>query len=172
LDFRKCDEDEENLKDIVEAIILNRASDGEGESNLIPILQDIQIACGYLSKEALKIVSNHLNLPLSHIYGVATFYHQFRMRPEGRHIITICKGTACHVTGATDLNNLLLKQLEIEPPEDTSRDGLFTIKQVRCIGACSLSPVIKIDDDVYGKLDTKKLQTILTKYKKEASEDA
>jgi NADH-quinone oxidoreductase subunit E len=113
----------------------------------------------------LERVSQLLRLPTSHIYGVATFYHQFRLRPKGRHMITVCRGTACHVKGSLEVNELVLNELGITPPADTSKDGVFTLQQVRCVGACSLAPVMKIDDEFYGNLDPAKVRRILSKYR-------
>jgi NADH:ubiquinone oxidoreductase subunit E len=139
----------------------------DASNSLIPILQEIQSKIGYIPETALKRVSQNIGVSPSHVYGVATFYHQFRLRPGGRHTIRICRGTACHVAGATDIYNTLLKELEIIQPNDTSQDGLFTINQVRCIGACSLAPIVKIDDEVYGRIDQKKLKIILDNLKEE-----
>ena len=139
----------------------------DSSNSLIPILQEIQSKIGCLPETALKRVSQNIGVSPSHVYGVATFYHQFRLRPGGRHTIRICRGTACHVAGATDIYDTLLKELEIIQPNDTSPDGLFTINQVRCIGACSLAPIIKIDDEVYGRIDQKKLKIILDNLKEE-----
>jgi NADH:ubiquinone oxidoreductase subunit E len=139
----------------------------DASNSLIPILQEIQSRIGYLPETALKRVSQNIGVSPSHVYGVATFYHQFRLRPGGRHTIRICRGTACHVAGVTDIYNTLLKELEISQPNDTSPDGLFTINQVRCIGACSLAPIIKIDDEVHGRIDQKKLKVILDNLKEE-----
>lgn len=151
---------------LVDDICRDRGPEVTKRSSLIPILQAIQSKVGYLPLRALRRISNCLGVSPSHVYGVATFYHQFSMKPKGKHIITICRGTACHISGATDIYNFLLSNLKITPPEDSTSDGLFTIKQVRCIGACSLAPVIKIDEEVYGRLDSKKLQQILMKYKR------
>jgi NADH-quinone oxidoreductase subunit E len=135
------------------------------QSTLIPLLQDVQSELGYLPEEALERVSQLLRLPTSHIYGVVTFYHQFRLRPKGRHMITVCRGTACHVKGSLEVNELVLSELGITPPTDTSKDGVFTLQQVRCVGACSLAPVMKIDDEFYGNLDPAKVRRILSKYR-------
>ncbi len=139
----------------------------ETSSPLIPVLQAIQEQQGYLSEEALRLVSEKTGASKSRVYGVATFYHQFRLRPEGKHKISICRGTACHVAGATDLYKELIKMLDLTPPEDTSEDGLFTLHEVRCLGACSLAPVIKVDDTVYGKVTEKRLHEILDQYREE-----
>lgn len=138
------------------------------QSTLIPLLQDVQSELGYLPEQALERVSQLLNLSTSHIYGVATFYHQFRLRPKGRHMITVCRGTACHVKGSLEVNELIMSELGIAPPMDTSRDGVFTLQQVRCVGACSLAPVMKIDDEFYGNLEPAKVRRILSRYKEEA----
>jgi len=137
------------------------------QSALIPILQDVQNEIGYLPMEVLERVSELLKLSTGHVYGVATFYHQFRLTPKGKHAITTCRGTACHVRGSGDIHGFLLHQLRIVPPNDTSDDGLFSVQQVRCIGACSLAPVIVIDDEVYGRVDPVKLPRILLKYRKQ-----
>jgi NADH:ubiquinone oxidoreductase subunit E len=135
-------------------------------SSLIPVLQRIQEDLGYIPRRAFEKVSVALKVPISHIFGVATFYHQFRLRPEGKHRITICKGTACHVGGA-DTNHLVLKRyLHLQSMEDTTEDSLFTLSEVRCIGACSLAPIIKIDDDIYGNVNPTQIPKILAKYRR------
>jgi NADH-quinone oxidoreductase subunit E len=153
------------LDELIDRLLQHHNS--ESSSPLIPILQAIQREQGYLSKDALRLVSEKTGASLSHVYGVATFYHQFRLKPEGKHQISICRGTACHVAGVSDLYNILVKELDIDPPEDTSKDGLFTLHEVRCLGACSLAPVIKVDETVYGKLTQKKLQNILKQYRED-----
>ena len=137
-------------------------------SPLIPILQAVQNQQGYLSEESMRIVSDRTGASPSRVYGVATFYHQFRLRPEGKHKISICRGTACHVAGATDLYDQLVKELELSLAEDTTKDGLFTLQEVRCLGACSLAPVIKVDETVYGKVTVKKLREILDQYREDS----
>ena len=146
--------------------ILTRINN-ESSSPLIPTLQAIQQEQGYLSTEALRLVSEKTGASPSRVYGVATFYHQFRLKAEGKNKISICRGTACHVARASDLYNALMKELGIEVPEDTSEDGLFTVHVVRCLGACSLAPVIKVNDTVYGKMTTEKLSQILKEYREE-----
>jgi len=137
---------------------------------LIPLLQDVQEELGYLPEESLERVSQLLEIPTSQVYGVATFYHQFRLRPKGKHLITVCRGTACHVKGAFEVNDFIEKELGISPIVDTSEDGLFTVQQVRCIGACSLAPVIKIDDEFYGKMNPSKVRKVLDNYRKKEGE--
>jgi len=157
LDFIKSVSD----KEIVDRIYSHYTHYDPVQSALIPLLQEIQAKLGYLSTAALNRVSELLHLPPSQVYGVATFYHQFRLSPKGEHMITVCRGTACHVHGSLELYNFLNQQLGITPPQDTSPDGLFTVQQVRCLGACALAPVIKVDETVYGKVDHVKIRGIL-----------
>ena len=135
------------------------------KSAVIPLLQEIQSEVGYISEPIIEHVSGLMWLPTSHIYGVATFYHQFRLTPKGKHLITVCMGTACHVKGSQSVYELLQDELDLKDT-DTSRDGLFTLQQVRCVGACSLAPVMKIDDTFYGGLDKKKVRRILDQYRR------
>jgi NADH-quinone oxidoreductase subunit E len=135
------------------------------QSALIPILQGIQSELGYIPEEALERVSQLLELPTSHVYGVTTFYHQFRLIPRGRHMITVCRGTACHVKGSLEVNELIMNELGITEKSDTSKDGVFTLQQVRCVGACGLAPVIKVDDEFYGNVDPAKVRRILGEYR-------
>lgn len=130
-------------------------------SALIPMLQRVQAEVGYLPPAALTRVSELLHIPPSQVYGVATFYHQFRLRPKGEHLITICRGTACHVKGSQDTLNYINQQLGIKPPRDTSPDGFYTVQQVRCLGACGLAPVMKVDEIVYGRVNQAKIRGIL-----------
>ena len=136
------------------------------QSALIPVLLGVQAELGYIPEQALDRVSQLLGLPTSHVYGVATFYHQFRLVPRGQHMITVCRGTACHVKGSLDVNELIMNELGITEQSDTSRDGVFTLQQVRCVGACGLAPVIKVDDEFFGKMDPAKVRAILAKYRK------
>ncbi len=136
------------------------------QSALIPILQEIQEKAGYLSPASLARVAELLHIPPSQVYGVATFYHQFRLRPKGEHLITVCRGTACHVKGSQDTINYINQQLGIKAPQDTSSDRAFTVQQVRCLGACGLAPVIKVDETVYGKVDHAKIRGILKAVRK------
>jgi NADH-quinone oxidoreductase E subunit len=137
------------------------------KSALIPLLQDVQEEIGYLPEESLDRVAQRLELSTSQVYGVVTFYHQFRLRPKGKHLITVCRGTACHVKGAFEVNDFLEKELGINPLVDTSEDGMFTLQQVRCIGACSLAPVIKIDEEFYGNMTPSKARKVLDIYRNE-----
>ncbi|MBN1638312.1 MAG: NADH-quinone oxidoreductase subunit NuoE [Ignavibacteriales bacterium] len=142
------------------------AKDG---SNLIPILQDIQDKFGYLPEYALHDVVEFLDIPLSSVYGVATFYNQFRLTPLGKNIIRVCRGTACHVKNSANILTALEFELGISAGQ-TTRDKLFTLETVACIGACSIAPVININDEYYGKVTIKEIPKILKKYRDEAKE--
>ena len=128
--------------------------------NLIPILQDIQEACGYLSREVVNQVAKHIDLPAAKIYGVATFYNQFRFQPLGKYHVMICRGTACHVKGSKKALDMVVKALGIQPGQ-TTRDGLFSIGVVACMGACGLAPVVNINGEFYAKVTPKKLSGII-----------
>ncbi|MBF0315182.1 MAG: NADH-quinone oxidoreductase subunit NuoE [Oligoflexia bacterium] len=132
---------------------------------LIPILQAIQEAQGFLSRESIIRVGEFLNLPVSKIYGVATFYNQFRFKAIGKYHVMICRGTACHVKGSKSILELLEENLQIKAG-DTSRDGLFSIEVVACIGACGLAPVISINGEFHGHLTKEKLITLLDECRK------
>jgi NADH:ubiquinone oxidoreductase subunit E len=137
---------------------------GGSRSSLIVVLQEIQSKFNFIPFESMLEISEKMGVPLSDIYGVATFYHQFRLKPQGRHLISVCMGTACHVKGSQTIYNLLRDALKIKGDEETSPDGRFTIQKVRCMGACSLSPVIRIDSDIYGKVKPENLESILQNF--------
>ena len=131
-----------------------------GRDSLIPILQEIQDAHGYLSKEAVIEIGRYLKLPTSKIYGVATFYNQFRFQPTGKYHIMVCRGTACHVKGSAAILAGLENELNITAG-DTTRDGLFSIEVVACIGACGLAPVISINGEYYSNLTPSDIHGVL-----------
>lgn len=137
------------------------------QDNLIPILQNIQDELGYLSEEALQAVGKHLNVPTSQIFGLATFYNQFRFQPKGTFHIMVCHGTSCHIMGTEPLIAVIEKKLKIKAGQ-TSRDGQFSLEVVSCMGACSQSPVISINGIFYGKLDSQKLDEIINNLKESA----
>lgn len=131
---------------------------------LIPVLQAAQDIYGYLPKEVMEKISQELKLPLSKVYGVATFYAQFHLKPRGKYIIRVCQGTACHVRGGGMILEKLKELLNIEAGE-TTEDLRFTLEPVACLGACVLAPAMMINDDTYGKLTTDSLAEILEQYK-------
>ncbi|MFN8258300.1 MAG: NADH-quinone oxidoreductase subunit NuoE [Bacteroidales bacterium] len=132
--------------------------------DLIPILQEIQENQGYLSEKAIVKVGEHLNLPTSKIYGVATFYNQFRFEPKGKHHIQVCRGTACHVLGSSTVLAQLEKHLKTKA-DQTTRDGMFSIEVVACIGACGLAPVICIDGEFHAKVTSESIKEIVESYR-------
>ncbi len=132
--------------------------------SLIPILQEIQDKHGYLSADAVIEVGKHLKLPTSKIYGVATFYNQFRFEPVGKHHVQVCRGTACHVLGSATVLDEIQKQLKIKAGQ-TSKDGLFSLEVVACIGACGLAPVISVNGEFHAKVTTEKIGEIIQSYR-------
>ena len=127
-------------------------SHGCSTSNLIAILQDIQAACSYLSEESLTVVAEMLDVSVSSVYSVATFYENFSLEPKGRHIIKVCAGTACHVRKSGPIYDAIHEYLGLNDKRKTSSDGMFTLETVACLGACGLAPVMTVDGDVYPKM--------------------
>ncbi len=148
--------------------ILKQYPDGKRE-HLIPILQAIQEQAGYLSEDSIVEVGKHLQLPTSKIFGVATFYNQFRFEPQGKYHIQVCRGTACHVLGSSTVQAELEKRLKIKAGS-TARDGLFSLEVVACIGACGLAPVISINGEFHAKLKPADIDDILEHYRNLESE--
>ena len=140
----------------------------QGESGaLIPLLQSAQESYGYIPESAIDHISEIVGIPSADIYGVITFYSQFRLKPMGKNIIKVCDGTACHVNSSTAIIKTIESELQISNDE-TTEDGLFTLQKVACLGCCSLSPVIMINDETYGRLTPKKVQQLLKEYKTKA----
>lgn len=131
---------------------------------LIPILQDVQQAYGYLPKDVIMYVADKTGVPASQIYGVATFYAQFHLNPRGRHVIRVCRGTACHVRGSKMVLEAIEKKLGITAG-GTTPDLRFTLETVACIGACGLAPVMMVNDDTHGRLTPEMVDEILAQYK-------
>ena len=142
----------------VETVLLRHPD--AGRDHLIPILQEVQAADGYLSKAAITRVGQELHLPASKIFGVATFYNMFRFQPKGKYHVMLCRGTACHVKGSKRALDMVTKVLKLQPGE-TSRDGLFSLEVVACMGACGLAPVVNLNGQFYAKVTPMKLQRIL-----------
>lgn len=135
-----------------------------GRDSLIPILQEIQDQDGYLSEKSVAEVGRKLGIPTSKIYGVATFYNQFRFEPKGKYHVQVCRGTACHVLGSATVLEELEKKLRVKAGE-TTRDGLFSIEVVACIGACGLAPVICVNGEFHAKVTEDSLLMVIEKYK-------
>ncbi|MGQ9524104.1 MAG: NADH-quinone oxidoreductase subunit NuoE [Armatimonadota bacterium] len=131
---------------------------------LIPVLHYVQELFGYLPEAAMNHVAQKLDIPTSEVFGVATFYSYFSLVPKGKYNIVVCLGTACYVKGAARILKTLEEELAIGPKQTTS-DGLFSLQDARCIGACSLAPVMMVNDDVYAQLEPKDIPEILAKYR-------
>jgi NADH:ubiquinone oxidoreductase subunit E len=144
---------------------------GSDASAAVPLLQAIQSQYGYLPRPAMEMVVNHTSINASQLYGVATFYSQFRLKPIGRHLIKVCHGTACHVRGADRLNTTLKHILGLTGPEqDTAHNGSYTMEDVACIGCCSLAPVMVIDDQTFGNMKGADAQRSLKKHARDSGE--
>jgi NADH:ubiquinone oxidoreductase subunit E len=137
------------------------------ESHLIAVLHKVQAQYGYLSPTHLDAVAQLLGIPAAKVAGVASFYHFFRLAPRGKYIISVCMGTACYVKGADHIAQRLIDELGITWGE-TSKDGIFTMEQARCLGTCGLAPVVMIDDDIHGQVTPDQVPAILDKYLKKA----
>lgn len=146
------------ITDIVEKIVTEKGVDS---NMVIPVLQSIQNEFNYLPEDALKYVCQITNISLSQIYGISTFYTQFRHEPVGKHIIKVCVGTACHVKGAMRVYDAFKRELGIEKDKDTDLDRNFTVEKVLCMGCCTIAPVIQIDDITYGYVNTEKIKEII-----------
>ena len=138
-------------------------------SELIPILQEAQDAIGYLPPDVLRDVANHVNVPDAKVYGVATFYAQFYLKPQGKHRIRVCRGTACHVRGSFRIRRLVERKLGLKEGE-TTPDMQFTYETVACLGACALSPVMIIDNTYFGRMTTERADAVLSEYLRQAKQ--
>lgn len=149
---------EPDVKEQLDSIL----SQYDGDSaDLIPILQEAQGRFGYLPKEVMQGIAKFLRLPESTVYGVSTFYAQFKLTPTGKRIVKVCRGTACHVRGGARILNQVERWLGVQPGETTD-DMEYTLETVACIGACALAPNIVIDSETYGRMTTKKLAEIFS----------
>jgi NADH-quinone oxidoreductase subunit E len=142
-----------------------------GSNDLVPILQEVQKAYGYLPKPILMTVSERTGISASQIFGVATFYEQFYLEPHGRHTVRCCRGTACHVKGGPNIIKTIKRTLGVEPGE-TTEDMEFTFETVACLGACALAPVMVIDGTYYGKMSYRKVGLILDSIRTDGKEQS
>ncbi|MGN0995561.1 MAG: NADH-quinone oxidoreductase subunit NuoE [Candidatus Ventricola sp.] len=131
---------------------------------LMPIMQRAQDIFGYLPEDVQYHIAKELDIPVSDVYGVATFYAQFNLEPKGKYIISVCMGTACYVKGSQQVLDKLEEVLEVSAGR-TTKDGLFTLNATRCLGACGLAPVMMVNDDVYGRLTPDQVPDIIAKYR-------
>jgi NADH-quinone oxidoreductase subunit E len=134
---------------------------------LIPLLQDVQGTLGYLSRDAVVRIGRHLRLPASKVYGVATFYNQFRFQPLGRYHVQVCRGTACHVKGSLQTLQAIQRTLNIKPGQ-TTRDGQFSLEVVACLGACGLAPLMAVNGEFHAGATSDRVGRILKSLKREA----
>ena len=151
----------ESDRDRFESLI---SDNGHSTDGLISMLQDIQSEYHHLPEEALRHVAKSLDLPLIQVYGVATFYKAFSLKPKGKHLCAVCTGTACHVRGASAVLDELERQLGVKSGE-TTEDMLFTLESVNCLGACALGPVVVMDGKYHGQMNTAKLRKVMAKHK-------
>ncbi len=133
------------------------------EGSLIPLLQEAQAKYRYISPELVEAIADYLGMTESQVFGVASFYSQFRFTEPGEHTISVCLGTACHVNSGETLLQAFERDLDIKPGECTT-DKKFELERVACLGCCALAPVVKIDNDIYGKLNLVKLKEIFSQY--------
>lgn len=142
---------------------------GAGAGSLIPVLQKVQDTFGYLPREVLERIGRGLLVPPSTVYGVATFFAQFRLKPVGKYIVRVCHGTACHVAGADKITEAFARDLCVADGE-TTEDLLFTLESVACVGCCSLAPVAMIEGDTYGRLDGRAVSKVVKQVRKREKE--
>ena len=131
---------------------------------LMPVMQRAQNIFGCVSMDVQKVIADGLGVTLSEVYGVATFYSQFKLKPAGKYVISVCLGTACYVKGSQKVLDRLSEELRI-PVGDTTDDGMFTLQATRCLGACGLAPVMTVNDEVYGRLVPDDIPGIIAKYR-------
>ncbi len=144
------------------------AAKGASKSDVIPLLQKVQVENGYVPEESIHEISQLTGAAESDIYSVVTFYKQFRLKPPGKNLLKVCDGTACHVNDSTMLLNVIKEELKLDDSSDTSNDGLFTVETVACLGCCSIGPVIFINEDVHGKLTAQSVRKLLKEYQRKA----
>ncbi len=157
----------DNERERVEAIV---GEYGASRDSLISVLQDIQSALHYLPEHALRTVASQLSLPLIQVYGVATFFKAFSLKPRGEHIVNVCLGTACHVRGAPAVLDEVKRRLGIEPGE-TTEDMKFTLETVNCLGACALGPIVVIDGNYHGQMLLGKVKKVLREIERRTQRD-
>ena len=155
--YRGTPEQEERLRKVIE--------EHKGQPGAtMPVLQAAQEIFGYLPEEVQIMVAEGLDIPLSEVYGVATFYSQFSLQPKGEYVCGVCLGTACYVKGSQKVLDKLCSELGVEVGQ-TTKDGRFTVQATRCLGACGLAPVMMINDEVFGRLTPEDIPDILAKYR-------
>jgi len=150
----------EDIRLEIKEVLSHHSAD---RASLIPVLQDIQARFGYLSQEAVEQLEQQSDISANEIYGVATFYTQFRFTPPGEHTIQVCLGTACHVRGGHQILQEFQQRLGINPGQ-TTKDGKFDLQRVACLGCCALAPVVTVDGRVHARMSVKKIPSLLSQY--------
>ena len=145
---------------------------GKDSAKLIPILQKVQDAYGFLPEDIMRYVANELEISPARVFGVATFFAHFATTPKGKHIVRVCNGTACHVKGSATVINMVRDVLKLKPGQDTTQDGLFTLECVSCLGACGLAPVMVMDETVHGQITAEKAAQIIDEVRKQEAAHA
>jgi NADH-quinone oxidoreductase subunit E len=158
---RPADGTHEHLRVVDEVV----AARGAAPGSLIPILQDVQARVGYLPPDVLERIGERAGIPAAQVYGVASFYSQFRLKPVGKYVIKVCHGTACHVQGAVNISDALTDELKTKDGE-TTEDGRFTVSSVACLGCCSLAPVMMVEENTFGRLTPDAARKVVRKYGK------
>ena len=141
--------------------VVDKYKDGKGP--LMPVMQEAQAIFGYLPIEVQNFIADALNIPMTEVYGVATFYSQFSLEPSGENTVSVCLGTACYVKGSQDILEKIVQKLKVTEG-NTTPDGKFTLIGTRCVGCCGLAPVMMVNDDVYGQIKPNQVFGILEKY--------
>ena len=145
---------------------------GKDSAKLIPILQKVQDAYGFLPEDIMRYIANELEISPARVFGVATFFAHFATTPKGKHIVRVCNGTACHVKGSATVINMVRDVLKLKPGQDTTQDGLFTLECVSCLGACGLAPVMVMDETVHGQITAEKAAQIIDAVRKQEAAHA
>ena len=158
---------EDNKMKELKEYIASIKNKGRIESHLIAVLHKAQQIYNYLPEDVMDEIAHEMKIPTAHIWGVATFYHYFNLKAPGKHVISVCLGTACYVKGAGQVLEAAKKELGITEGEVTE-DGLFSLQPARCLGACGLAPVVMIDDKIYGNLTGKAMVDLIKQYRKNA----
>ena len=156
----ECSCGEEHKDEKMEVILKKYVAD---KSNLIQILNEVQETYGYIPKSSQLTISEYLGIPMAEIYGVITFYSRFTLKPHGKYNVSVCMGTACYVKGSEKILDRLKEKLKIDIGE-TTKDGKFSISEVRCLGACGLAPVFTVNGEVYGKATPELLDKVIDEY--------
>lgn len=152
----------QQMEDVLESIYTKNSSSGY---NIIAILQDIQNELGYIQEEVVDWFARRTGISASRFYGVVTFYSQFHLTPRGKNIVTVCSGTVCHVKGAPRIVSRLQQDLHLKGDNGTTKDMQFTVENVNCVGACSIAPVVLVNEKVFGKQTPEKMIRNIKPYK-------